>query len=168
MTIYLVRHAHAGSRHDWSGIDSQRPLSRRGDDEAAAIARALGKGGVTRVLSSPATRCQQTVAPLARTHRTTVEVADALNEGTAVNDSMTLLRSVLDVDAVLCSHGDVIPDLIRALVDGGAVLHGSRHPTKGSFYVLEVDDGDVVSATYVERSTEGPRAATPKKLKGRP
>lgn len=150
MTIYLIRHAHAGNRHDWSGDDSQRPLSRKGQRQARAVDDLLAGRGITRVLSSPSVRCQQTVEPLARRRGVEVEVVETLDEGSAVNEAMVLLRSLLDTDAALCSHGDVIPDLVRVLDSNGTAVHGRRHPAKGSVYVLDVEGNKVISATYLE------------------
>jgi len=153
VTIYLVRHAHAGSRHDWPGDDTQRPLSRKGRRQARAIKDVVAERGVARVLSSPSVRCQQTVDPLALQCGVDVEVIDSLDEGTPLDESMALLRSAFDTEVALCSHGDVIPDLLRALDETGTAVHGRRHPAKGSLYVLDVDGDRVISATYVEPSS---------------
>src|SRR4051812_442509 len=59
----LVRHAHAGSKKQWSGPDHERPLSRRGQEQARDLAGVLAGLGVTRLLSSPALRCRETLQP---------------------------------------------------------------------------------------------------------
>ena len=41
MTVYLVRHAKAGSRKGWSGDDEHRPLSKAGRAQARAPAQAV-------------------------------------------------------------------------------------------------------------------------------
>ena len=65
MDLYLVRHAHAGSRSSWEGRDLHRPLSKKGRRQADAIADLLAEAGIERLLSSPARRCVQTLEPLA-------------------------------------------------------------------------------------------------------
>jgi phosphohistidine phosphatase SixA len=41
VTIFLVRHAHAGKRSEWEGDDAARPLSERGAAQTAAITALL-------------------------------------------------------------------------------------------------------------------------------
>jgi hypothetical protein len=72
--IYLVRHAHAGQKKTWSGPDSRRPLSSHGQQEAAGLLIQLHQEPITRIISSPALRCQQTVWPLGRQRRLAVEL----------------------------------------------------------------------------------------------
>ena len=72
--IYLVRHAHAGQKQTWSGPDSRQPLSSHGQQEAAGLLIQLHQEPITRIISSPALRCQQTVWPLARQRRLAVEL----------------------------------------------------------------------------------------------
>ena len=45
LMLYLVRHAKAGSRHDFHGNDRLRPLSKAGHRQAEALALAVGRGG---------------------------------------------------------------------------------------------------------------------------
>ncbi len=153
MTVYLVRHAHAGSRHKWKGDDRERPLSDRGREQAAGLVVDLGDRPVTRVVSSPSLRCRQTVAPLARHLGLEVETCDPLDEGTSNHDALRLLRSLADEEAVVCSHGDVIPDLVRALADEGMKTDGDERAAKGGTFVLDVDGDRFTRATYI-----GPRA----------
>ena len=63
-SLHLIRHAYAGSRADWEGDDELRPLSERGEHQAAAIADALLDAGIDRLLTSRYARCRQTLEPL--------------------------------------------------------------------------------------------------------
>src|SRR4029450_1646377 len=63
--VYLVRHAHAGTKATWPGPDLARPLSAQGRKEAPGLIAQLGAEPLGRILSSPAKRCLQTVQPLA-------------------------------------------------------------------------------------------------------
>jgi 8-oxo-dGTP diphosphatase len=148
MTIYLVRHAKAGSRSAWDGPDDQRPLSKSGRRQTAAITDTLADSGVTRILTSPYVRCSQTVEPLAERLRIPVDLSDALAEGAGVADALELVEKYADEDTVLCSHGDVIGDLLRHCETLGIALGGDRLE-KGSTWILDVDAGHVVSARYV-------------------
>lgn len=141
VTLYLVRHAHAGDRYLWDGEDAERPLSDKGRRQTEALTEALAGEPITRVLTSPYVRCQQTVAPLA--HRLTVplEVDDALAEGTSGAEALTLARALRGTGAVLCSHGDVIPDLVRRAQGRGMHVPGKSGCAKGSVWTLQHWDG---------------------------
>ena len=152
MTVYLVRHAKAGSRRNWSGDDSQRPVSKPGQRQADGIMEQLRHAEITRVVSSPYTRCVQTVEPLATALGLTVDVSDELTEGAPVSDAAELLDKLAREQVVLCSHGDVIGDLLMHLADHGVRFDDFRLE-KGSTWVLECSDGHVTSARYVAPPT---------------
>lgn len=152
MTLYLVRHAHAGTRGHFDGPDIDRPLSKKGRNQADAFAAALEGLPIARVLSSRAVRCQETVEPLARERGLEVEVHPALTEGTSTPATTTLLWQLAadGVDAVLSSHGDVIPAALAALhIDGVAVDDPWALP-KATYYVLDVDGGLISDARFVD------------------
>lgn len=153
MTLFLVRHAHAGSRSDWDGPDTSRPLSDKGRAQTAAITAHLADAPVKRVLSSAAVRCQQTVAPTAEARGLQVEIHPSLTEGATAAETTTLLWELAGEgdDVLLSSHGDVIPAAIEAL-RGDGVDVGDRHGLpKGTLYVLVVDpDGGIAGATFVD------------------
>jgi phosphohistidine phosphatase SixA len=121
MSIILLRHASAGDRDTWEGDDRLRPLDERGHAQALALRDVLQARGVRHVLSSPYVRCTQTVAPLG------LEIVpdERLAEGASLEETLELLRG-LD-DAVACTHGDVIENVLgRSLKKGkGVVLDDS-------------------------------------------
>lgn len=149
VNVYLIRHAHAGDRARWNGPDADRPLSAKGRDEAADIADALEGQPITRVLSSPALRCQQTVAGLAARLGLTVEVHDMVREGASLDAARTLLDELLHSgkDTVVCGHGDLIPELLDRLRSDGVTVDG-RGCAKGSVWHLVAKGGQVTRATY--------------------
>jgi 8-oxo-dGTP diphosphatase len=147
MDTYLVRHAKAGSRSSYDGPDDAlRPLSGKGRAQADALADHLVPLGVARLVSSPFTRCGQTLAPVAARLGLPVESIDALAEGAGFADALTIIETA-DAPLVLCSHGDVIGDLITALDRRGVPVHGDGIE-KASVWVVSVHDGDVVEARY--------------------
>ena len=81
MTIFLIRHGHAGSRSRWEGPDDQRPLSERGAGQARAVAAELAERGIDLLWSSRYLRCRQTLEPLADRLGLAIEVNDAFTEG---------------------------------------------------------------------------------------
>ena len=88
MTIFLVRHAHAGSRSRWTGDDALRPLSTRGHEQANGLVGVIGDAPIGHILSSPYVRCMETVVPLAAARGLAVEPVDALAEGAAVRNTL--------------------------------------------------------------------------------
>ena len=148
MTIYLVRHAKAGSRRAWPDDDELRPVSKAGRTQARAVAKVLGGAGVTRIVSSPFVRCRETVEPLGQRIGVAVEVADALAEGATLADALRLVEKLAEEHAVLCSHGDVLGGLLNHYSRAGAELDDDRLE-KASVWVLELVDGDVQSAHYL-------------------
>lgn len=153
MTVYLVRHARAGRRSTWKGDDSRRPLSKVGRRQAQGLLDVLADAGVTRILSSPALRCRQSVEPLADRLQLPVEVCDALAEHAPPDESLRLLDKVVHETPVLCTHGDVVRTLLEHLGCLGVDLGldaGSAPMAKGSIWALETDDdGAVTTARYL-------------------
>jgi 8-oxo-dGTP diphosphatase len=148
VSVYLVRHAKAGSRRNWSGKDAQRPLSKPGHRQADQLVSLLAAAELTRIVSSPYVRCVQTVEPLAAACGLTVDLTDALAEGATVAEAAALLDKLAREQAVLCSHGDVIGDLLMHLADCGIRI-GDFRLEKGSVWVLDTDDGRVTRARYL-------------------
>lgn len=149
MRLYLVRHAHAGSRSEWSEPDHLRPLSPKGWERANGLVDVLGDQGIQRLVSSHYLRCTQTFAPLAELLDIGIENHEALAEGASLADGIGLIDDLVSTGttAALCSHGDVIPELLAGLARRGAVLHGDKCP-KGSIWVLESSGGSIGHATY--------------------
>jgi phosphohistidine phosphatase SixA len=152
MDVFVVRHAKAGSRRKWDGDDTLRPLSRHGRSEADGLVALLGGSEVTRVLTSPYTRCVQTVEPLAKALGVDVEIEAGLTEGADWTHALELAEHAT-APIVLCSHGDVIGDLMHHLSKRGVPLDDDRIE-KGSTWVLQVDGGDVVKARYLPPPTK--------------
>ena len=148
VTIYLVRHAKAGNRRDWRGEDDLRPVSPSGQRQADAIADTLTNVGVERIMSSPYVRCRQTVDPVAQRLRLPVELSDALAEGAPVSETVRLIDKVIMATTVLCTHGDIVDNLLDYLRDHGVPLDDHRDE-KGSIWVLETNDTEVTAGHYI-------------------
>jgi 8-oxo-dGTP diphosphatase len=134
--IFLVRHAKAGSRDKWDGPDEQRPLSKNGWRQAEGIAAHLADQGITLLLSSPFVRCCQTLEPLGRATDLEVVPDARLAEGERVEDVLALLTEVPD-GAVLCTHGDLVPDAIAALQRRGCAIETPADWRKGTVWTIE-------------------------------
>jgi 8-oxo-dGTP diphosphatase len=148
VTIFLTRHAHAGKRSAWQGDDSLRPLSERGITQALDLAKVLAGETPRRLVSSPFVRCLQTLEPLGTRMALEVEPDATLAEGGDVDRALALLLSLDPVDGVACSHGDLIPPLLRALRDLGMTTDGPLLNQKGSLWVIETSAGRPTIGTY--------------------
>ncbi|MGH8947182.1 MAG: NUDIX hydrolase [Acidimicrobiia bacterium] len=148
-TLRLLRHAVATDRDEWEGDDRDRPLTKKGWKQAEAIAVALTEAGIERILSSPYLRCVQTVEPLAEVTRAKIEESDALAEDADIDAVYALVDSLVGTNAVLCSHGDVIPALVNRLVWAGLTLESPFYCAKGSIWEIDVDRGKFTSGRYV-------------------
>lgn len=145
--LYLVRHAKAGERREWGDDDRLRPLVDAGRRQAGALADRLQPLATGTLVSSPYVRCVQTLEPLADRLGTTVAVDERLAEDTGFGPTLGLLDELPD-GSVLCSHGDVIPEVIGALARRGCTIVGEPEWRKASVWVLERDQfGQWVTAT---------------------
>ena len=156
MKLYVVRHAHAGSRSAWRGDDRLRPLSKKGWRQAESIADELDDGGITALLSSPYIRCIETLRPLADRLSLGVDSDDRLGEGhdgAGALSRIEQLRKDGEAGVAICSHGDVIPDLLTDLKVGGTTFHDPLTWPKGSTWVVSHDGKRWADARYV-----GPRS----------
>lgn len=134
--LYVVRHAHAGSRGPDDGADQQRHLSDRGERQAEALGEQLAAAGITRLVSSPFERCVETLAPLGRRLGIPVETDPRLAEARGCAGALALADELRGETAALCSHGDVIPDLLDELVRQGVRLDDDLRWPKASTWVL--------------------------------
>jgi 8-oxo-dGTP diphosphatase len=137
MTLLFVRHAIALRREDWTRDDDLRPLTPRGYQQAEALPALLEPYAVDRILSSPSTRCVETVQPLAARLGLPVEEIDELAEGSGAKALARI--DGLPGTIVVCSHGDVLPELVSALEPSVRTPDGEMDLDKGSTWVVEGD-----------------------------
>jgi 8-oxo-dGTP diphosphatase len=128
--IILLRHAKAGDRERWDADDRERPLDGAGRQQARALVAPLSELGVRLVVSSPYVRCVQTVEPLAAELGLEVELEARLAEGSDSADVIALAREAR-TPALLCTHGDVIEEVL-----GGGLK-------KGAGVILELAGGEL-------------------------
>lgn len=149
MPVLLVRHTQALPRSTWQGDDRARTLSTRGRKQAQALVPLLSEFKPRRVFSSPYLRCVETVSPLSEAIGVEVEAVEALAEGDG-RAAVELVHSLARQDVLLCSHGDIIPEILTALANGdGLDLGRNPRQEKGSVWVLETRKGRFVKAKYL-------------------
>jgi 8-oxo-dGTP diphosphatase len=110
----LVRHAHAYAKRRWTGPDDERPLSRRGEEQARDLVPALVQLGATRLLSSPTLRCRQTLQPASEELWVPVQPISTLAVDAQADELLELLSSAEVRDAALCTHGETLRVLSQA------------------------------------------------------
>jgi len=150
--VHLVRHAKAKNRAGWTEPDALRPLTKRGRREAAALAELLRASAPARLVSSPFVRCVQTFEPLAEALDIAIETTELLAEGADGGGALDLLLSLSRGGSVgCCTHGDVLYAVVRTVTTTGVRLDGPLDVPVASAWVLEVEGGQVVGGTFVER-----------------
>jgi broad specificity phosphatase PhoE len=153
VTVLLVRHAQAGRREAWKGDDRLRPLSSKGQNQAKALAVELSDfvsdgGDRLLVVSSPYTRCRETVAPLAAALGVGVSEAPELAEGGG-RAARRLITDLVDRPAVVCTHGDVIGEVLSWLKDQGVDLGPHPDWAKASTWILDARKSAFRAAHYL-------------------
>jgi 8-oxo-dGTP diphosphatase len=148
-TFYVVRHAKAGSRERWSGDDRKRPLTKKGIKQGQDLVDVLAPYPVASIFSSPYLRCVQTVQPMAKALRLKVEQSVSLAEGHGLSG----LHEFLDDDdldnVVLCTHGDIVWELVEDLVKRKLLRAGEGGFDKGSTWILHVDGTKIAKTRYL-------------------
>jgi 8-oxo-dGTP pyrophosphatase MutT (NUDIX family)/phosphohistidine phosphatase SixA len=121
--LILLRHAKALSKHGWMHADIARPLEDAGRADAAAVAELLACFAARpRLVSSPAVRCLDTLAPLAERTGAPVREEPALyihnpSSRTQAGDPGTSMTGIVRAaiaagePVVICAHRENIPVL---------------------------------------------------------
>lgn len=149
-TIFLLRHAAAGDRTKWSGPDPERPLTKKGRKQSHFVAETLAAKNIERIVASPYERCIETVKPLAKRIGAKVEVDQALAEGPDIDAAYGLVDSLVGHNAVLCSHGDVIPAVMNRLMWAGLTLDSRFYCSKASVWEVGVESGRFTTGHYIK------------------
>ena len=102
----------------------------RGDRQATR----RPKGDIA--VASPYVRCIQTLEPLSKRLGVDVQPEPRLCEGEPFEPVLDLLGEV-DTGAVLCSHGDIVPDVINALHRRGMEVQSPPDWRKATIWVLK-------------------------------
>lgn len=149
--VHLVRHASAGHRDNSNPFDSDRKLDEKGHTQAHRLIAELADANIKTIVSSPLIRCVQTVEPIANHLGLEVETNKRFAELTPTDKAWRALESLTtgleksgskhSRSIVVCSHGDIIPDLLRVAVMRGTRVIGRSGGAKGSIWTLTGWDG---------------------------
>lgn len=140
--VILVRHAKALPRKGWTGDDALRPLSAEGERQALALVPLLSTLGPGQLLTSPSTRCMQTITPFAGATAGPVQPVPEVSEQgfeaepEAAHRLLARLlaqRSPGSGAALLCTHRPILDAVLHRLT-GSA--RGPRRLSPAEFMVL--------------------------------
>ena len=123
MKVYFLRHGVA-DWPDWTGPDSERPLTKDGRKEVKRVAQALVERGVSTdvILSSPLPRAQQTAEIAGAELNTAVTVDAALSPGFSEETLRALLHAHDGKDVMFVGHEPDFSTLVEALTGGAVVM----------------------------------------------
>jgi phosphohistidine phosphatase SixA len=143
-TVIVLRHAAAGDRAAWPGVDRARPLDRVGLAQSLELTTALDGLPIGSIWTSPFVRCQQTVAAIAALRRLPVNDRHWLAEGvTAARVEQGL--ATVDGDVLLCTHGETAR-LVRGVLAADRPLDDLA---KGAAWVFRLAGGVVASVEHM-------------------
>ena len=149
--LIILRHTSATPRASWAGEEAKRPLLPEGREQAKRLVSLLDAYGPKRLVTSPWTRCQQTVAPYSKkTKRTLIErsqLTELANERgprktkNVIEDTFGQTKN-----ALICSHRPALPTIIEtfskyAIKGITPALAAEKTLSPGEFFVLRVTIG---------------------------
>ena len=151
--VLLVRHASAGSRNGWTGEDRLRPLDTCGWAQADELVRLLAHFDPTEIISADYRRCTQTMEPLAGSMALAITSEEILSEACypgREEEAVDLLRRHGGErgTVVVCSQGDVIPDLLRRITEADELRLADIENRKASTWALTFHEDRLIDAEY--------------------
>lgn len=119
--LLVVRHSRARKRSAWKGGEVTRPLTVRGQRQAASLVPLLAAFGVAEVVTSPWSRCRTTVEPYAEAAGVTPVERPELTEDAHDRRPKRARTIMIDLltrstqNSVLCTHRPVLPTVMDAV-----------------------------------------------------
>ncbi|MFC0581617.1 NUDIX hydrolase [Micrococcoides hystricis] len=120
LPFVVVRHAKAKPRPTWTRAEGDRPLAATGRRQALAVAKLLSAWSPKYLVSSPWTRCIETLTPFVRAtglrlrhKKSLTEVAVTRSPGKAASTITKLLAKVRST--AVCTHRPVLPQVLESL-----------------------------------------------------
>jgi 8-oxo-(d)GTP phosphatase len=134
----VVRHAKARPRSSWARPEGERPLAATGQRQALAVSRLLAAWQPKRIVSSPWTRCLQTITPYALLRNARVRTEEAITEHSAHRNpkkARATIERLLDKrkSTAVCTHRPVLPQVIKVLTAHASEELASQLPSKDPY-----------------------------------
>jgi 8-oxo-dGTP diphosphatase len=145
--LLVVRHAEARKRKTWRHDDAERPLSAEGRRTSERLAPVFAAYGITRVVTSDAVRCVDTMLPFVNGYDVKSRLDPGLSEERASKKSLARAAArALESEKrmALCTHRPVLPALCAAL----GIAETELDP--GGMIVIHRSTGKVLSVEKPE------------------
>ncbi|GAA2046043.1 NUDIX hydrolase [Agromyces tropicus] len=165
--LIVLRHGKATSRSGWKGADTSRPLVDRGVTQAAGLVETLRAWKPRKIVSSPAVRCVTTVTPFSAATGVPIKRDDGISQDAWESGTDEVRRVIgkrvrVGKTAVVCSHGPVLPEIMReiALATGtplGAYVSDAASLEVGAFSVVHLSSSNP-SSGIIAIETHAPSA----------
>jgi len=123
--LLVVRHADARKRKTWRGDDGERPLTADGRRTSEQLVPVFAAYGVTRVATSDALRCVNTMLPFVNAYDVKSRLEPGVSEDDATDDSLAKVAAKAlssDKRMAICTHRLLLPRLCAALGIGETEL----------------------------------------------
>jgi 8-oxo-dGTP diphosphatase len=153
-TVLIVRHGTAGSKSRYKGDDRLRPLDKHGRAQAESLVGQLLAFGANTLYAADRVRCHQTLEPLAEELGVPIHNEPLLTAEAYAHDRKSARRRVLEIAAaegtpVICTQGEVIPDLVAWWCERDGVRPDKSRNRKGSTWVMSSWQGHLVAADHI-------------------
>lgn len=153
-TLLLVRHAKAQPRKAWSKPDMIRPLTTVGKRRAARMAPILTAYAPERILTSPSTRCHDTMAPFAQQAVVPLSTKRGFAEEEFEKRPYKVAKHLTNVflsgrSTAICTHGPVLHAVMDELLP-----HAGSGPVRRLLERLNnsaMDKGEILACTVLGR-----------------
>jgi 8-oxo-dGTP diphosphatase len=123
--LLVVRHAEARKRRTWRREDAERPLTAAGRRTSAQLVPVFAAYGITRVVTSDAVRCVDTMLPFVNAGKVKSRLDPGLSEDRATKKSIAKAAArALNSEKrlAICTHRPLLPGLCAALGIGETEL----------------------------------------------
>ena len=138
MRLYVIRHGKA-ERDSASGLDFDRKLRERGEQQAAYLAAELREAEIPpeRIVTSPYVRAFETARPIAHALDLDLITDERLEVGEPVSPVLELMEEHAESGLVIVGHNPQLEILLSAML-GGLTSPHIRVRT-GEAHVVDVD-----------------------------
>jgi 8-oxo-dGTP pyrophosphatase MutT (NUDIX family)/phosphohistidine phosphatase SixA len=145
--LLVVRHAEARKRKTWRSDDAERPLAAEGRRTAEELVAVFAAYGISRVVTSDALRCVETMLPFVNAYGVKTRLDPGLSEERATSRRLARAAArALDSPKrmAICTHRPVLPGLCAAL----GIEETALEP--GGMIILHRAQGQVLSVEKPE------------------
>lgn len=156
-TLLIVRHAKALPRKSWSRPDIIRPLTTVGKRRADRMVPILTAYAPERIITSPSTRCHDTMAPFAQQAVVPLSTKRGFSEEDFKDKPYKVAKHLTNIflagrSIAICTHGPVLHSVMDQLIphaDNKPVDRLLRRVNAGA-----MDKGEILACTVVGRGKE--------------